>query len=556
MRETFFYGKKSKKMKPETKHILWLITACVAIFFVHLDALPINIMEARNFITAREMLLDDNWILTTINGEARYQKPPLPTWLTAISASIFSIKSLYALRLPAVLMAIFGVCFFYRLVRLVTNKNELSFISSLVLITSFYFTFAGRNGQWDIFTYGFMIAAIYYLFQFFKTSEKLVRNALLTALFIGLSFMSKGPVSLYTLLLPFIISYGIVFGFKAYNKKWGLTALIVVIALLISGWWYAYTYIYDVANSSVILEKETTNWSNYNVKPFYYYWDFFIQTGVWILPALVSLLYPYLKDRVAHKKGYQLSLLWTLTAVVLLSIIPEKKHRYLLPVIIPFALNIGFYIEYLFRHFSEMRRIKETSPVYLQFGAISIVGLLTPFAAGYYFWDQIGNLWPWFLLLSLSVFIGGCYILYHLIYRNIKTVFYTSIFFIAAVMVFGLPLISLLNTNSAHKEMYTLASWEQENNIKVYEYSIPTPEFLWQYGDKMERINGNDTKGLLNNTNTIGILVHEKALPKFKEEFQLFELKVVDEFDLNPVSKEKRKHNFRLHRYLYLVKKK
>ena len=56
---------------------------CLAIFFPHLSIVEVNIMEARNFITAREMLEYGNWIHTTMNLEPRYEKPPLPTWMTA-----------------------------------------------------------------------------------------------------------------------------------------------------------------------------------------------------------------------------------------------------------------------------------------------------------------------------------------------------------------------------------------------------------------------------------------------------------------------------------------
>lgn len=45
-------------------------------------------MEARNFNSAREMINHNNWVLTTMNGEARYEKPPLPTWLAAISGAV------------------------------------------------------------------------------------------------------------------------------------------------------------------------------------------------------------------------------------------------------------------------------------------------------------------------------------------------------------------------------------------------------------------------------------------------------------------------------------
>ena len=35
-------------------HVLLLVLTCLGIFFVNLDAIYVNIMEARNFTTARE----------------------------------------------------------------------------------------------------------------------------------------------------------------------------------------------------------------------------------------------------------------------------------------------------------------------------------------------------------------------------------------------------------------------------------------------------------------------------------------------------------------------
>ncbi|MDF1516551.1 MAG: glycosyltransferase, partial [Lutibacter sp.] len=68
------------------KYPLALLSGVVLLMLlIHLEVPNITIMEARNFITAREMVQDDNWLLTTMNGETRYQKPPLPTWLTAVS---------------------------------------------------------------------------------------------------------------------------------------------------------------------------------------------------------------------------------------------------------------------------------------------------------------------------------------------------------------------------------------------------------------------------------------------------------------------------------------
>ena len=96
-------------MKPNKKHLFFLLLASVAIFTSHLDITFVDIMESRNFITAREMIRNGNWIHTTMNLEPRYEKPPLPTWMTAASASVFGLDSIAGLRLPAALMAIFLV---------------------------------------------------------------------------------------------------------------------------------------------------------------------------------------------------------------------------------------------------------------------------------------------------------------------------------------------------------------------------------------------------------------------------------------------------------------
>jgi hypothetical protein len=51
--------------------VLSLLLFVIVMLGFTIDAIPVTIMEARNFISAREMLTDDSWILTTMNGEAR-----------------------------------------------------------------------------------------------------------------------------------------------------------------------------------------------------------------------------------------------------------------------------------------------------------------------------------------------------------------------------------------------------------------------------------------------------------------------------------------------------
>ena len=244
--------------KLKNNHLLLVILACLAIFFSHLDVLIVNIMEARNFVTAREMLDDGHWIFTTLNGEARYQKPPLPTWLTALSASIFGLKNLFALRLPAAILALVLVVFSYKFSVKVFKNRNFALTAALILATSFYIVSAGRDANWDIFTHGFMMVAIYFLYLFFTEKRQLYGHALLAALFFGCSFMSKGPVSLYVLLLPFLISFGIVYKFKNFKSRLTKENSMIDVMLNYEEGLHPYYGLVDIALKYEIIKKVST----------------------------------------------------------------------------------------------------------------------------------------------------------------------------------------------------------------------------------------------------------------------------------------------------------
>lgn len=534
-------------------HILLLCLASIAIFFVNLDALFVNIMEARNFATAREMLDDGNWLLTTLNGEPRYQKPPLPTWLTAFSGALFGLKSLAAMRLPAALVTLLLILTIYTFSIQYSKNKTLAFIGSLILATSFYIIFSGRNGQWDIFTHGFMMVTIYQLYLFFTSEEKKYVRIVIAALFFGAAFMSKGPVSLYALLLPFLIAFGIAFRFKNMKARILPLLLFLIVSLVLSGWWYWYTYTFDPEAVAEITRRETSNWTGYNVRPFYYYWSFFTQSGVWTIPAFIGLLYPYLKNRVSDKKGYLFTFLWTMASVVLLSIIPEKKSRYLLPVLIPLALNTAYYIEYLFLKFSSLQDKRETIPVYFNFGIIATIGVSFPVGGYFVLKNNIDCYWVWYILLSIVLFCVGVFIFRNLFKKRIQPVFYATIIFIASIMCLGMPMAKALTVNPAYKSLSELNNWQtSNNNIKVYEYSYFTPEMIWAYGKPIPVILNFGVENMPSEA-SFGVLVSEGDVAKFKQTFASYAIEKVTRYDMNAKAPGERSHRPRLWRDLYVV---
>ncbi|MCD8186792.1 MAG: phospholipid carrier-dependent glycosyltransferase, partial [Rikenellaceae bacterium] len=89
---------------------------------------------------------------------------------------------------------------------------------------------------------------------------------------------------------------------------------------------------------------------NHNVRPIYYYWQFPAEAGIWALFFITAILSYFSFKTLTYRKEYRFSLLWLLTALILLSLIPEKKTRYLLPILIPGSLVMGFYFYNLFKN--------------------------------------------------------------------------------------------------------------------------------------------------------------------------------------------------------------
>ncbi|MEG0517131.1 MAG: hypothetical protein RR523_15940, partial [Cetobacterium sp.] len=64
------------------KKLLSILGLSFISFFSTIWIRKADLMESRNFITAREIVFNNEWLVTTLNGQYRFEKPPLPTWFT------------------------------------------------------------------------------------------------------------------------------------------------------------------------------------------------------------------------------------------------------------------------------------------------------------------------------------------------------------------------------------------------------------------------------------------------------------------------------------------
>ena len=396
---------------PFTQNYRWhlpllLLVFCCS-FFINNGAIFADIMESRNIITAREMVYDHNWLVPTMNGELRLEKPPLPTWIAAITEMI-SPDNLPLQRAMAGFAAVMLVLFFYKFATKLTDNRTYALVSSLVLCTSYNIILMGRTATWDIYCHAFMMGAIYYLYLALRQNPCKWTYFIGAGIFMGLSFLGKGPVSFYALLLPFVCAYILYYRKETQMKgKWIALAVMILIGIVLSTWWYAYIYIYHQEMASYVFHKESSSWSNHNVRSWYYYWQFFLETGVWSLLTLTTLLVPFWKKRVESSKEYLFCLSWMLLILFFLSLLPEKKTRYLLPILLPAALTMGHLFVYWIRQAKQkMPQLKDRVLYRINAYLIVVAALALPIAL-YLFMYREGRMgtgmFVWLVVLFLTV---------------------------------------------------------------------------------------------------------------------------------------------------------
>ncbi|GAB2941467.1 glycosyltransferase family 39 protein [Hymenobacter coalescens] len=320
--------------------------------FARLDAPEIGLMEARNFVAAREIHAGGSWLLPTMNGELRLAKPPLPTWLVAVVMHLTGTTTdLGLLRLPSAVGACLLVLCFQGLARRLTppaDRGRTAWLAAVVLGSSLLLLTAGRDGNgWDIYCYTFMVGAVLALLRGLQGPVQQGWGWFGAAgSLIGLSMLSKGPVGPYGMLLPFLMAYALRGDRAALRRHWRGLLLMVGVGTVVGGTWPLYVLSQHLNEAAEVAQAESGSWSSRHVKSLWFYLNFPAFMGLWALASVATLIWPYAAMRIRAYAPYGLLLAWVVATLVLLSLVPEKKERYLLPVLPPLALLTAALLRY------------------------------------------------------------------------------------------------------------------------------------------------------------------------------------------------------------------
>ena len=295
-------------------------------------------MELFNLVPIREAYRDGHWLIPTLGGMPRMEKPPLPVWIPAALAVLFHTDNLWVVRLPSVLLGLATCWATYAIGCLVSRDRRLGLFAAIALASMVVFIRQARMASYDIYgtaftTLGFLglLAAAEYPKRWWVWSG-------LGGVALGLAVLSKGPIPPMYVLVPF--GLWLLWEHRKNSRCWWgiLLALIVSIAVF-TPWLVAAAISYHSqygGNAWHIWTRQARRYVTVLPDTRWYYLAMIAWVFPWTPPLIAGLALPFLPTQSSPPPTAQERrsrwLFWIVLVVglMLLTIPAQKKQRYAL----------------------------------------------------------------------------------------------------------------------------------------------------------------------------------------------------------------------------------
>jgi 4-amino-4-deoxy-L-arabinose transferase-like glycosyltransferase len=371
----------------------WLLILLALPFFVALDDSSVwDSNEAFYAQTPREMLQRGDWLVPYFNGQPRLNKPPLSYWVVAPFYRMFS-ASLFWERLVMALLAYGCVLAVFANGRILYN-HQVALWAAGIFATSFRFLILARRLLIDTLLLFCLLWAIAYFLWWMKSQRK--SHFLLSAVFFGLAFLSKGPVAFLPIL--FLGLYLFLNGRlgQLAQAPWAMGGAIY---LFLCSFWFFLLGFHSGWEPVVgfFLEENVSRFTSLEMGPrrglFYYVGvflgDFFPWSFFFLAAVLGSLGWKKPKSEHALLLG-----LWMASYFLIFSLSYNKQEYYILPLYPAAALWIAHYFH-------------QGLPSRLLVALVGVISLVLGGALLVMAEVLFGGLLIWIPLLFLPVFLGG-----------------------------------------------------------------------------------------------------------------------------------------------------
>lgn len=331
--------------------------------------------ENLNVATALEIRRTGHWLIPALQGKPRIAKPPLTAWLTALAITPGTMARIsspdpairhdafdrlaWEVRSLALLMSCLALAGVYLIGQTVAG-NAVGLASALVCGACYAFLRFSRSATTDV-TLNFFVTFTNVLLTLALLHEPRIRRFAGAGAFLGLAFMSKGPVALAQTVAPALVFCAwrrLTIGKEAKGKGWPKAIFAGVVAFLIVGVpWYALVAIQmrrQGFNPIQLWFSEVTRVGASDLPPNPWYtrlaffplmlpWIIFLLGGLW--QSLLAAFKPgALSD--PPSPGTRSGLIWMLLLVLVPILIigssRDQKERFLLPLTTAGACLAGY----------------------------------------------------------------------------------------------------------------------------------------------------------------------------------------------------------------------
>jgi len=292
----------------------------------------LNYHEARYAQAAREMVASGNWLIPTVGGDPRLQKPAFTYWVIASVFEIFGPNG-FSARLPTALAALASALVIARLVASRLGER-VGLVAALVQLSSVYTLVSGQLADPDMLLALAVVAAVACAARMLlvppgETKARWPALGFYAAL--GISFLVKGPIGAAFVVPPVALLAIIELGCDAWRPFIDPLGIVVFLALV--SIWPIAAYLSNGAVLHAWLEENVGRMrGDLGREPALFY----LYTVPWMLlpwaPLTAIGAYAVWRER-PRDPIWLLFAAWFASGVVLLSLSAGKHARYLVPVL-------------------------------------------------------------------------------------------------------------------------------------------------------------------------------------------------------------------------------
>ncbi|HVT90146.1 MAG TPA: glycosyltransferase family 39 protein [Tepidisphaeraceae bacterium] len=340
---------------------LWLVSLILLLLFIGRPPVT-RTQEARVLETSRQMLGTSvqGWLIPHINGKPRLEKPPLSYWMTATAYSLFRVGEGIG-RIPVAIIGWLTLAIVYVISKHAfgfspspgtpgeergslpayrargQEAQKIALFSCASLLGSYIFFRHVRLAETDAPAMLFVTIAIGAIWR--SASDPRARWFHLAAAAMGMAIMAKGA--------PAVFAFLFFLGFCAIERRWDLLRRFVrvgalVTFLVIALPWFVYIGVTLGFGTFLFELRNTSEGGNHFDWPTIYIPYIFAAAAPW------SILLPFaLYDAIKNWKtvaDVRITLIWFLAILVPLCINGNKQIHYLLMLMPPTMILIGWRI--------------------------------------------------------------------------------------------------------------------------------------------------------------------------------------------------------------------